>query len=81
MGVPVVSTMEVATLGNIDRHPVYVNKPILDLDWIVPVNRIKAHTDYHGPHESGLVKMLVIGMEEGLKLKRCISLASAGYGI
>jgi hypothetical protein len=26
------------------------------------VNRVKPHTDYHGPHESGLVKMAVIGL-------------------
>ncbi|MDR3560346.1 MAG: lactate racemase domain-containing protein [Negativicutes bacterium] len=62
IGVPVVSTMEVATIGDINGHPVFVNRPVLDLDWIVPVNRIKAHTDYHGPFESGLIKMLVIGM-------------------
>lgn len=62
MGAPVVSSMKVTKIGDINGHPVYVNSPVLELDWVVPVNRIKAHTDYHGPYESGLIKMLVIGM-------------------
>lgn len=62
IGAPVVSSMEVKKVDDINGHPVYVNAPVCDLDWIVPINRIKAHTDFHGPHESGLVKMLVIGL-------------------
>lgn len=62
VGAPIVSSMKVTVIDNLEGLPVYVNSPVLELDYIVPVNRIKAHTDYHGPHESGLVKMLVIGM-------------------
>ncbi|HEY3425778.1 MAG TPA: DUF2088 domain-containing protein [Negativicutes bacterium] len=62
LGVPIVSGMEVAQVGDIDGHPVYADKNALQLDGIVPVNRVKAHTDFHGPHESGVVKMLAIGI-------------------
>ena len=33
-----------------------------DADHVVPLNRIKAHTDFNGSIESGLVKMMVIGL-------------------
>jgi hypothetical protein len=41
--------------------PVYFDKAALAADYVVPVNRIKPHTDFAGTHESGLCKMLVIG--------------------
>ena len=62
VGAPIYSTMKVVKIGDTGGHPVYVNSPALELDGIVPVNRVKAHTDYHGPHESGIVKMLAIGL-------------------
>lgn len=62
LGVPIISNMEVATIDHINGQPVYVDRNVLDLDWIVPVNRVKAHTDFHGEHESGVIKMLVIGI-------------------
>ena len=34
----------------------------LSCDYIVPVARIKPHTDFHGPFESGIMKMLAIGL-------------------
>ena len=33
-----------------------------EADGVVLINRIKPHTDFHGPFESGLVKMSVIGL-------------------
>ncbi|HML31914.1 MULTISPECIES: lactate racemase domain-containing protein [Sporomusa] len=62
LGVPIVSGMEVEQVGNVNGHPVYVDKNAMALDGVVPVNRVKAHTDFHGPHESGVVKMLTIGI-------------------
>lgn len=60
-GVPILSCMDVTQVGEVDGHPVYVDKIILGLDGVIPVNRIKAHTDFHGVYESGIAKMLVIG--------------------
>ena len=34
----------------------------LSCDYIVPVARIKPHTDFHGPFESGIMKMFAIGL-------------------
>lgn len=41
---------------------VYANKLALEADAVVVVNRVKAHTDFHGSTESGLLKMLAIGI-------------------
>lgn len=60
--VPIVSGMEVEQVGDVNGHPVYADKNAVALDGVVPVNRVKAHTDFHGPHESGVVKMLTIGI-------------------
>lgn len=62
LGVPIVSGMEVEQVGEVNGQPVYADKNAVALDGIVPVNRIKAHTDFHGIHESGVVKMLTIGL-------------------
>lgn len=41
---------------------VYVAEDALDADGVILANRIKPHTDFHGPVESGLCKMAVIGL-------------------
>ena len=61
MGVPIKSSMEVVTLGKAGEYIVYQDKNAAGADAIVPVNRIKPHTDFHGPIESGLIKMAAIG--------------------
>ena len=40
----------------------YINGLAFDFDRIVVVNRIKPHTSFHGPVESGLMKMLAVGL-------------------
>lgn len=62
LGVPIISGMEVEQVGDVNGHPVYADRNAVALDGVVPVNRVKAHTDFHGPHESGVVKMLTIGI-------------------
>jgi len=61
-GIPILSCMDVTQIGEVAGHPVYVDDNILGLDGVIPVNRIKAHTDFHGIYESGIAKMLVIGI-------------------
>lgn len=63
MGAPVRSSMEVAELpkGNC-INPVYMDKNAYDSDGVILINKVKPHTDFHGPYESGLVKMSVIGL-------------------
>lgn len=62
LGVPIAADMKTTAVDTIQGHPVYVASKALELDWILPVNRVKAHTDFHSQHESGIVKMLVIGL-------------------
>jgi hypothetical protein len=50
--------------------PVYFDKAALAADFIVPVNRVKPHTDFAGAHESGLCKMLVIGFANHIGCSR-----------
>lgn len=63
MGVPVCSTREVRTVGvTAGGVPVMVNAALERYQAVIPVNRVKPHTDYCGDHESGLCKMLAIGL-------------------
>ena len=64
VGAPVRATMETVLLGHTDGGvPVHVDRIAADVaDLIIPINRVKPHTDFHGPIESGLMKMIAIGM-------------------
>ncbi len=63
VGVPIKATMDVVQLGETERSlPVFLDSYAAEADYVVPVNRIKAHTDFNGSVESGLMKMLVIGL-------------------
>ncbi len=63
MGVPVKSSLSVVQVGSTpDLIPVYLDRNAANADHIVVVNRVKPHTDFQGKFESGLMKMMVIGM-------------------
>jgi hypothetical protein len=62
MGVPIKSSMEVVELGRTGEFVVYQDRNAAAADAIVLVNRVKPHTDFHGPIESGLMKMAAIGL-------------------
>lgn len=70
VGAEVRATMEVEEVGRLDGddagdfagHPVYCERNALSADAILLINRIKAHTDFRGPIESGIAKMSVIGL-------------------
>ena len=62
-GAPIYSSLEVVELPNNGlKTKVYMDKLAYNADGVIVVNRVKPHTDFHGTHESGLVKMLVIGL-------------------
>ena len=62
VGAPIVSSQDVTTIGVTESGiPVSFDRTALDADFIVPINRVKPHTDFAGTHESGLCKMLAIG--------------------
>jgi hypothetical protein len=63
MSCPVRSSMEVVALPSEGLpHALYMDRHAFEADGILLINRIKPHTDFHGPYESGLVKMSVIGL-------------------
>ncbi len=64
MGVPVDPSMDTVFLGRTDslKVPVHISRAAYEADWILPINRVKAHTDFYGPIESGLNKMITIGL-------------------
>lgn len=63
VGCPIRATMEVVNTGRTDMGmPAYIDKNVYEADGLIITNRAKVHTDFHGPHESGLLKMLAIGL-------------------
>jgi len=60
---PVLSSMETKEIGKTeDGIPVLIDKHAYSADHIIVVNRIKSHTKFKAPNESGLMKMMAIGM-------------------
>jgi len=63
MGAPIRATMEVVEIGSLEGgQPVYMDKYAMEADGLIVVNRIKPHTDFHGLIESGLMKVMAIGL-------------------
>ena len=63
MGVPIKATMDVVKIGESNTGiPVYVDKNVINADHVVAINRIKPHTRFSGEIESGLIKMLLVGL-------------------
>lgn len=63
VGCPIHATMEVVDMGMTSIGlPALIDKNVAEADGLIITNRIKVHTDFHGPHESGLLKMLAIGL-------------------
>ena len=63
VGAPIKSSMKVVQIGSTrDGIPVYQDRYASQADHIVVVNRVKPHTDFKGKCESGLMKMMAIGL-------------------
>src|SRR6516162_11869639 len=63
VGAPIRASMEVVSLGSTDEgFPVVLDRHASEADHIGVIGRIKPHTGYHGPIESGLLKMMMIGL-------------------
>jgi len=78
MGCPIKSSMETVVIGQtIEGKPVFIDKYAHEADGIVVVGRVKPHTAFRGKYESGLLKMMVIGMG---KQKGAESCHDEGFG-
>src|SRR5438045_4991290 len=62
MGCPVRATMDVVQVGEALGMPVWLDRFAAEANWIGVVNRVKPHTDFKGSIESGLFKMMTIGL-------------------
>ena len=76
-GCPIYSSMETIQVGEYDGDEVRMDKFAHDSDAIIVVGRIKGHTAFRGPYESGLVKMMAIGLG---KREGADSLHRYGFG-
>jgi hypothetical protein len=62
VGAPIKATMDVVAMGEVNDIPIFLDKLAHAAAGLVLVNRIKPHTDFGGPTESGLIKMMAIGL-------------------
>src|SRR5690606_1469711 len=62
-GVPIKATMETTIVGQLDDGtPVHMDRHAAEADGVIVINRIKPHTAFRGATESGITKMLAIGI-------------------
>lgn len=72
VGAPIRSTMKVVQIGtNADGYPVYIDRYAAEADGIVVANRVKPHTNFRGEYESGLMKMMTIGLGKNIGAATC----------
>lgn len=63
VGAPIRATMETVVVTHMeDGTPLYMDKFAHQADGVVLINRIKPHSTFRGRIESGVIKMLIIGM-------------------
>ena len=75
MGVPFKATMDVIEVGRTATDmPLFIDANAAAADGIVVVNRIKPHTGFRGIIESGLLKMIVIGVGKQKGAETCHNL-------
>jgi hypothetical protein len=56
------ATMETEVVGEVDGLPVHVDRDVVEAGAVFLVNRVKPHTSFRGPVESGLAKMSAVGL-------------------
>lgn len=62
-GAPIHSSMEYVQIGTINNNiPVYFDRIASEADAIIVINRVKLHTNFKSDIESGILKMLTVGL-------------------
>jgi len=62
MDMEIRASMDVVKIGDVETGPVYMDRHCHESAGVVVLNRIKLHTSFSGPAQSGIVKMMVVGM-------------------
>lgn len=72
VGAPIRSQMTTVCVGYTEKGvEVHMDKLAYEADFVIPINRIKAHTDFRGEYESGMIKMLAIGVGKQHGVEMC----------
>lgn len=72
VGAEIRSSMEVIQIDQLENGlPIYVDKLASEADGIVVINRVKPHTAFRGPVESGIMKMISIGLGKQKGAEAC----------
>lgn len=78
IGAPIVSSMDTVVVTELsDGTPVHFDAEAARADGVVVLGRVKPHTDFRGTHESGLAKMIAIGLG---KHRGATTLHTHGFG-
>ena len=77
-GCEIRSSMEVDQIGTLPNGlPIYLDRLALQADGIVVINRVKPHTSFSADIESGLAKMVTIGLGKQRGAESCHAM---GFG-
>lgn len=72
VGCPIISSMEVKKIGvNEEGMDVFIDKNAAEADGIIVSCRVKPHTSFRGPFESGIMKMMTIGLGKQVGAETC----------
>lgn len=72
IGCPIISSMEVKKIGvNDEGMDVFIDKNAAEADGIIVSCRVKPHTSFRGPFESGIMKMMTIGLGKQVGAETC----------
>jgi hypothetical protein len=72
------ATMETDVVGEVDGVPFHVDRSVVEAGAVFVVNRVKPHTSFRGPVESGLAKMCAIGLGKQAGARHIHSRGPAG---
>ena len=88
VGVPVISSMEIVKVGAFCvaangnnksvEIPVVIDKNAYEADGVIVVNRVKPHTSFHSDIESGMMKMIAIGLGKKVQAENIHSFGTEG---
>lgn len=89
IGAPILSSMETVVIGRLDNFTIpgchkscdieiNIDKNAFESDGIIVVNRVKPHTSFHADFESGMLKMMAIGMGKRIQAEIIHSFGTNG---
>lgn len=79
MGAPILGSLEVDEVGRSrSGQPVVMDRLAHHADGLIIVGRVKKHTDFRGPVESGLMKMTAIGLGKHIQAAHIHSFGANG---